>query len=239
MAVLMSKQMVVPFLGKKLSDYAVGESVFLNVNGIAKEFLVVNQGKPSSLYDDSCNDTWLLMKDVYESRVFDSNNNDYKNSDIHTYLNGTFIGLFDSDVQSAIKQVKIPYVNGTGKTGSVASGSSGLSTKVFLLGGYEVGWKQSMDDNFSDSTPLFIDGYCLSYFNGTSLTDTRRIAYTNGTATSWYSRTPTGSDDIFTINTGGGWSSYYVGNALGIRPALIMPGATLFDEDNKFKKGVA
>lgn len=64
-----------------LSSKAVGSVVKLNVNGAAKEFLVVHQGKPSSLYDDSCNGTWLLMKDIYENRAWhSSNSNSYKAS---------------------------------------------------------------------------------------------------------------------------------------------------------------
>lgn len=67
-----------------LSAKAVGSIVKLKVNGAAKEFIVVHQGKPSSLYDDSCNGTWLLMKDIYENRVWQSGNiNKYESSDIH------------------------------------------------------------------------------------------------------------------------------------------------------------
>ena len=50
----------------KLGNKAIGSIVKLKVNGAAKEFIVVHQGKPSSLYDESCNGTWLLMKDIYE-----------------------------------------------------------------------------------------------------------------------------------------------------------------------------
>ena len=107
-----------------LSTKAVGSTVKLKVNGTAREFLVVHQGKPSSLYDESCNGTWLLMKDCYESRQWhSSNSNSYKASTIHTYLNGTFLNLFDADIREVIKQVKIPYVNGTGNS-AVASGSA-------------------------------------------------------------------------------------------------------------------
>lgn len=47
-----------------ISALAVGSSVFCNVNGVKTEFVVVHQGKPSDMYDDSCNGAWLLMKDV-------------------------------------------------------------------------------------------------------------------------------------------------------------------------------
>ena len=79
----------------KLSTKAVGSIVKIKVNGAAKDFIVVHQGKPSSVYDDSCNGTWLLMKDIYESRQWHSSNtNDYANSAIHSYLNGVFLDLF-------------------------------------------------------------------------------------------------------------------------------------------------
>ena len=55
-----------------LSTKAVGSTVKLTVNGKAREFIVVHQGKPSSVYDESCNGTWLLMKDIYENRVWQS-----------------------------------------------------------------------------------------------------------------------------------------------------------------------
>ncbi len=116
-------------MSTQLGSMSVGSTVKLNLGGTPKDFLVVHQGLPSSMYDSSCNGTWLLLKDIYSNRTWDSSNNDYKNSDIHSYLNSTFLNLFDDDIKNAIKQVKIPYQNGTGSGGSVASGSNGLSCK--------------------------------------------------------------------------------------------------------------
>lgn len=125
-------------------DLAIGDITQLNVDGAATDFIVVHQGKPSSLYDDSCDGTWLLMKDVYEQRqCHSSSTNGYANNTIHSYLNSTFLALFDSNIQSAINQVKIPYVNGIGPDGFVASGSNGLNCKIFLLAGYEIGFTAS------------------------------------------------------------------------------------------------
>ena len=71
----------------RLGAKAVGSIVKIKVNGAAKDFIIVHQGKPSSVYDDSCNGTWLLMKDIYEKRQWNSSNtNDYANSTIHSYL---------------------------------------------------------------------------------------------------------------------------------------------------------
>ena len=142
-----------------LSTKAVGSTVKLKVNGTAKEFIVVHQGKPSSLYDNSCNGTWLLMKDIYENRQWhNSNVNNLENSTIHSYLNGTFLNLFESNIRDAIKQVKLPYRKNGGSGGSDQSGANGLLCKIFLLSGYEIGFTTS--DN-----PYFpVDGAKLSYF---------------------------------------------------------------------------
>ncbi len=212
-----------------LSSKAVGSTVKLNVNGAAKEFIVVHQGKPSSLYDDSCNGTWLLMKDLYEKRTWDSSNNDYANSDIHTYLNGTFLNLFDADIKAQIKQVKLPYQKGTGSGGSVSSGANGLSTRVFLLSGYELGWTTSNNQYFP------VDGAKLSYFEsgtGTSANN-KRIANYNGTATYWWLRSPytNGTGGVWSVNTSGDYDYYNCSYSYGIRPALVLPSTLLVSDD--------
>lgn len=141
-----------------LSTKAVGSTVKLKVNGTAKEFIVVHQGKPSSLYDNSCDGTWLLMKDIYENRQWhNSNVNNLENSTIHSYLNGTFLNLFESNIRDAIKQVKLPYRKNGGSGGSDQSGANGLLCKIFLLSGYEIGFTTS------DNSYFPVDGAKLSY----------------------------------------------------------------------------
>lgn len=228
----------VPMTGILASDIAVGSSVYLMENGVAAEYLVVNQGKPSgsSLYDDSCDGLWLLRKDLYGSRKWHSSDrNNYEDSTIHSYLNRTFLGLFDSDIQAVVKQVKIPYVYGTGSGGFVASGANGLSAKIFLLSGYEVGWTQSTNSYFP------IDGACLSYFSGTAATDSKRIGYLNGTLSVWWLRSPytvnTGS--AWYVNANGGYGSINCSNLYDIRPALVLPSTAVFDKETLILKGVA
>lgn len=204
----------------KLGSKAVGSIVKLKVNGAAKEFIVVHQGKPSSLYDESCNGTWLLMKDIYENRVWQSGNiNKYENSDIHAYLNNTLLNLFDSNIKDAIKQVKIPYRKNGGSGGADQSGANGLSAKIFLLSGYEVG------GTFS-TFPL--DGAKLSYFEsgtGTSANN-KRIANLNGSASDWWLRSPVPNVTIgvWHVSSYGNFAGdYNATNSYGIRPALILP----------------
>ena len=203
-----------------LSTKAVGSTVKLKVNGTAKEFIVVHQGKPSSLYDDSCNGTWLLMKDIYENRVWQSGNiNKYESSDIHAYLNNTFLNLFDSNIRDAIKQVKIPYRKNGGSGGTDQSGANGLSAKIFLLSGYEVGWTTS------DYSYFPVDGAKLSYFEsgtGTSANN-KRIANLNGSAANWWLRSPNtnNTNNVWNVNSNGNYNNNNASNSNGIRPALM------------------
>ena len=115
-----------------LSSKAIGSTIKLKVNGSAKDFIVVHQGKPSSVYDDSCNGTWLLMKDIYEKRQWNSSNtNDYANSTIHSYLNSTFLNLLEPNIKRAIKQVKLPYRNfSPHMRGVIPTESHGTSCRV-------------------------------------------------------------------------------------------------------------
>lgn len=213
-----------------LSTKAVGSTVKLKVNGTAKEFIVVHQGKPSSLYDDSCNGTWLLMKDIYENRVWQSGNiNKYESSDIHTYLNNTFLNLFESNIRDAIKQVKIPYRKNGGSGGTDQSGANGLSAKIFLLSGYEVGWTTS------DYSYFPVDGAKLSYFEsgtGTSANN-KRIANLNGSAALWWLRSPHTSNTgrVWNVNSDGDCSRSGASYSNGIRPALILPSTLLVSDD--------
>lgn len=224
-----------------LGTKAVGSTVKLNVNGAAREFLIVHQGKPSSIYDNSCDGTWLLMKDCYESRQWhSSNNNDYENSTIDSYLNSTFLNLFDANIRNAIKQVKIPYRKGAGYSTTVTSGASGLSVKIFLLSGYEVGWTTS------DSSYFPADGAKLDYFlsgNGSSA-QSKRVANLNGSAIHWWLRSPfcssgDGSRVAFIVGSYGVWGSGYCSNSHGIRPALILPSSLLVSDDGSISTNTA
>ena len=203
-----------------LSTKAVGSTVKLKVNGTAKEFIVVHQGKPSSLYDNSCDGTWLLMKDIYENRQWHSSNvNNLENSTIHSYLNGTFLNLFESNIRDAIKQVKLPYRKNGGSGGSDQSGANGLLCKIFLLSGYEIGFTTS--DN-----PYFpVDGAKLSYFEagtGSSALN-KRIAYLNGSAAYWWLRSPNtnNTNNVWNVNSNGNYNNNNASNSNGIRPALM------------------
>lgn len=220
-----------------LSSKAIGSTIKLKVNGSAKDFIVVHQGKPSSVYDDSCNGTWLLMKDIYENRQWHSSNtNDYANSTIHSYLNSTFLNLFESNIKNAIKQVKLPYRKGSGTSTTVTSGSNGLSAKIFLLSATETSF------NFSSYMPSG-EGAELAYFKGCAdnSSDSKRVAYLNGSTARWWLRSPGCVDfsSALCVGSNGDWDNGVCSRSYGIRPALILPSTLLVSDDGTVSTNTA
>ena len=212
--------------GKPLSNYAVGSSVYFKVNSVRTQWLVVQQGNPdASIYDSSCDGTWLLMQDIYKELQWNNANiNDYAGSTIHSYLNSTFLNLFESNIKNAIKQVKIPYRKGSGSSTTVTSGSNGLSAKIFLLSATETGFSASSSD-----VP-FGEGANLTYFDSRS----KRVAKRNGSADSWALRSPycDGATSVMFINSRGYFNNIICYTSNGVRPCLILPKGTLLDDNN-------
>ena len=199
-------------MATRLGDMTVGSTVKIKVNGTVRDFIIVHQGKPSSIYDDSCDGTWVLMKDIYTTSTF-GNDNSYKDSSIHSYLNSTFYDLLDSDIRAVIKQVKIPYWYGTGRDGSLATGSNGLSTKVFLLSCYEIGAR--------NNSYIPDDGAELDYFENGD-----RVAYdSSGGAATWWLRSPQTRNtyNVWFVNSDGSSGVKSYGNPNGVRPAFVLP----------------
>ena len=209
--------------GTPIGNVDVGDIVQLRENLVPVDYIVVHQGLPGSMYDASCNGTWLLRKDIAENRKWNSTNvNDYENSTIDNYLNTTFLNLFESNIRDAIKQVKLPYRKGAGYGKTVTSGASGLSAKIFLLSSTEVSFNH-------DYMPTN-EGAELSYFAGCADNgaDNKRIAYLNSSATLWWLRSPycgsgRGSARALLVLGDGDWNIDYCSRSFGIRPAFVLP----------------
>ena len=162
------------------------------------------------------------MKDIYTTSAF-GNSQSYKDSSIHTYLNGTFYNLIDSNIRAAIKQVKIPYTNS-----GVQSGANGLSTKVFLLSGTEVGFSASY---------MNTEGAKLSYFDSAS----KRVAYNGSSAAGWWLRSPRTNNGnyVWSVKSGGSdddWSYY---GTYGVRPAFVLPSTLVVSDDGTVSTNTA
>lgn len=225
-----------PSTGILASTLPVGSTVKLMENGAAVEYLVVNQGIPSnsSLYDASCDGTWLLRKDIHSNRQWNTSNiNKYETSAINTWLNGDFFNSLGSIEQATVKQVKIPYRHGGGDGGTDQSGANGLPCKVFLLSGPEVG--------LAGASYMPNDGAKLDYFDQIAGADSKRIAYLNGLAADWWLRSPYTdyANRVWRVYSDGNYSNNYASSSYGIRPALVLPSNALFDETTLLLKGVA
>lgn len=227
-----------PSTGILASSLAVGTTVKLMEGGTAVEYLVVNQGIPgnSNLYDASCDGTWLLRKNIHSNQKWNTSDvNIYETSAINTWLNGGYFSSLGTVEQATVKQVKIPYRADGGSGGTNQSGANGLSCKVFLLSGPEVGLAGEiyMPDN----------GAKLDYFTSgtTTSANNKRIAYLNGSAAFWWLRSPlTGNDySVWIVDATGSGSGNNPSNSYGIRPALILPKTAVFDETTMLLKGVA
>ena len=212
-----------------LQELAVGDEVMMRVNGTMRPFIVVQHGLPSAMYDTSfTNSTTLLMKEVYEQRAWATgSSNDYAGSAIHSYLNSTFLNLFDASVANKMVSVRIPYRPGNGTGSTVNSGANGLQTKIYLLSVRELGWTSG---NFS------ADGAVLSYFFGAVDTDARRIAYLlTGGVSNWWTRSPSlgyAASAALVGGTGGLNTGGAVTNSsAGMRPALVLPYTTVVNPD--------
>ena len=216
---LLSKSMMAQVSGKYTrhvgtnADRPVGSTVTLNVGGKPYEFIVVQQGKPSSMYDDSCSGTWLLMKDCYTQRIYSSNGAEYYNSSIDAWLNDDFINSLD--VKDTVKTVKIPYKL---RAGSIISGANGLSRKAFLPSYRELGGTRSYSET----------GAMLEYFSSINSdgNSNLRIAYDHETAgaVSYFTRDPQGdgADLVLVITDRGGKSAVSPSSSHYIRPCIIL-----------------
>lgn len=212
-----------------MSDLEIGRSIKLNLTGTPWDWLVVHQGLPSIMYDASCDGTWLLMKDIYEERVWDSGNiNKYESSDIYTYLNNPFLNLFDSNIKDAIKQVQIPYRKNGGSGGTTQQGANGLPCKIFLLSAPEVHYEHYTYIDSGEGAALSYFASCVTYGS-----DSKSIANFNGSAADWWLRSPStgGTSNVWFVSSSGNCSNGYASRSHGVRPAIILPGDMLVTDD--------
>ena len=216
-------------MATQIGNMAVGSTVYLNESGSPVPYLIVHQGLPSSMYASSCNGTWLLRQDILENRVWDSgDDNMLDTATLQIWLNSTMLDKFDHDIQEVIKSVSIPYCVGGSKS-TVNSGAHGLSCRIFLLSGYEIGWSTSI------SSTLPIDGAQLGYFlfgTGSSANE-KRIANLNGDPNYWWLRSPrtSSSTGVWVVYSDGSDYHEQANSRYGVRPALIMPTDLIVDDD--------
>lgn len=196
--------------GTPLSSFAVGSTVKIKVNGFARDFIVVHQGLPGSMYDASCNGTWLLQRYLYDSVRYDRDF--YENSATHAYMNNTFFPQLEPDVQSIVKWVKIPFRDNTG--------AKGLDTRAFALAAIEIGKRPGDTDS----------GAVLAYF---AAGNSAAATYENGNAGGWWTRTRFvnffSNNSMYYVTSNGDVRNF-AGTA-AVRPCMIVQPETLVDDN--------
>lgn len=220
-------------MAQRLGNVAVGTTLKLQENSGAVEYLVVNQGLPSSLYDASCNGTWLLRKEIYTTGPWGSSQDTtWEGSRIIPNFNNTETGglsTFPLSVQNVILTVKIPYMET--RSGPVMSGANGYPLKLFPLSAMEVG----------ETSQTYKDGALLSYFlsgESSAAKELRIAQYKQSTGVyrnwSWWTRTTTSNraGNAQEVTSEGGIDYGGAGNSLGYRWALILSPDQLVDDNN-------
>lgn len=197
--------------GQPLSNLAIGSKLAITENSILVPFLVLKHDYESS------GRSLLLREGIHSKRSWHTSSvNAYATSAINTWLNGTYLSSIDADIRTKIAAVNIPYTPGDGNN-TVSS----LNTQVFLLSYTETGLPQKTGANVRTN----IEGTAISYFDS----DTKRIAYYDGTATGWRTRSPNTKDTETVLGVGSGGSSGYTRarTSYGIRPAFTLPSSLL------------
>lgn len=212
--------------GTPVGELDVGTSVYLDVDSVSTEFLVVHQGNPdSSKYDTSCDGTWILAKYVYALLAWANSNSTsylpYNTSLVDTYAQDVFFNKLDDGIQGIIKQANLP-VNPTKYSGSLT-----IARKIFVPRVAEV-----IDSD------TYVEDYSaiLDYFKNKN--SSARIAYYQGNPKAYwlrndaYDATSYSERRGYTITTDGVLNYEKITNSLGFRPMLILSSEeALYDSD--------
>lgn len=202
-----------------MAEMPVGHTILLTEDGEAKKYVIVHQGLPSDLYDESCNGTWICREDIYAQMAWGSSNSFIYSTMIEDMQN--LVAKLDPSVQSAVKTVKIPYGIGNASD-EVNSGAEGFECQVFPLSANEI--------MANSSTPA--DGVILSYFCGTPLGN--RLKAFSSVKSAWATRSPSKSDttNVASITAAGDLQMIVsTTNTLGVVPVMILDSSLYVKSD--------
>lgn len=206
--------------GITLASMDIGSTVKILENGEPVDYLIVHKGLPSDMYDESCDGIWVLRETVLSKRAWDPQQKDevsYSQSEIHSFLNNTFLNTIEKRTYASMKTVKIPYdtVRTKGKL-EQQIGEDGLICRTFLLSKEEIGRSQ-----------YWLDG-TLAYFNdgGYTTPRERRIAYDDlGNPQYWWMRSLNEYQEggVYCVTSIGSDTQLYMKESNAVRPAFILP----------------
>jgi hypothetical protein len=203
-----------------LGDYAEGNIVLLNENGVPVEFYVAKHDYESGL--NGAGRTLLVRKNLYDkSTAWNSSGvNAYAASTINNWCNGTYKALHDADVQAAMGLTNFYCTRGNGNN-TVET----LSRAVFILSLRELG--RTSNNAKQEGTALPVASILRTvYFNGSTSTQWTRTAEAHVSSATY---------NAFYLYAAGTAGKNNVGSAYGTRPCFTLPANARFDpESNAF-----
>lgn len=205
-------------IGKALSTYGVGSIVKVRENNSLVDFLVLSHSYPAS------GRTLLLRKDIHSERSMFNESVQAPNFDgspLDSWLNSTYINTIQQIVRNQIAAVTLVAIPKYNDTFSRYPSTGTISKKIFLLSITELTGAKNLYGK--------PEGTQISYFSTTD----KRIAYYNGTATDYWTRTPDQSGtvgayyDIRYISKRGSGGLGSETGSKGVRPAFTLPSTIL------------
>lgn len=220
--------------GTLLNTLPVGTIVQVNENGTLVDYILVHLGSLTTVNSannyENADGAWLLRKDLLAGTYYRNINTYYvpNLSDIATadgYVNTTFFSTLSSNVQSLIKEVRVPLPRDDFGT---------LTVKAFLPSASELGLTEKISGWYYDGDRTTSP---LSYFSGAD--SSKRIALQSGTADAYWTRSVMNEDEDgyvygYFIGTSGAFGNRVVGDGYGgkycVRPCFIVPSETTLEQ---------
>lgn len=222
-----SRRRMLSDMERTLSEYSVGETLKIKINGVPRDFIIIHQGSPNKdkeVYDESTRGVWIMSKDIILVGTWGSSASvAFDTAAINTYLNDVFLPTIEDKYRRMVKPVRVPCVK------VFADGSTGIVnvlTKAFPPSMTELG----VDDPYN----WYMDGVKFDYFasgTDTAAKEKRKAAFISGLSSSanyagYMTRTrrTESSNILYYVTTDGTHadSDYRGGKVYGVRPIMVL-----------------
>lgn len=206
--------------GTPVGELPVGSSVFMNVDGVRTEFLIINQGYEPAGYSCDTITTWVLSKYALDQVENDMSDSMFGKSPLYNYISN-FTTKLDEPIASLLSEISYKV--------NISADTTLYSTKAVILTSSDI--NETNGSSTEDPVPL-------QYFENASDTD-RLLPYINSTASyvkwhvrdiSMYAVSPYYRPRY--VNTRGSISTssnYYI--TCYVRPALAFLPKTFIDSE--------
>ena len=203
-----------PVAGTPLGELAEGTLITINESGAPVEFYVAKQGYEPTLNEP--NRVLMVRKDCYSLQQWNppsNNNNKYANSQIDSWLNGTYKSLFSDSVKTMIGSTTFQYT-------SMVDGSdvTTLTRSVFALSVTELGEK-NVNANIEGSILPIVNTLVIAYIGNNAVNQATRTPQKNQT------------DRYFRITYKGSLDTTEVTTHSGFRPCFTLPSTAYVDSN--------